>query len=197
MTPQIILGKRSYDKQLGILNDLSKAGLKSVSFEPAVYISTDTVKNISIAHKNCVRKAVEQDWPFCVVMEDDVFFTGLDSYTKWFNMINDLPSDWDIFISGSYGGSVSERASENIYRLSRFSGLHLYAVNSKFYKKFLSADESRNIDSWISLKSGANIYCSIPMMAIQKPGHSEKDGKYVDHSQTLEDFMNEFKIKFQ
>lgn len=142
-------------------------------------------RGISIAHKNVIREAKENNRPFVTVMEDDVQFACQTAYKHY---IETIPDRFDIYFAGISGGNVKE--TDNT--ISFFSGMFLYTVNQCFYDAFLAADENCNIDRWISnlgLKEIEKILgrkpiykICYPMVAITSNGYSDNFGKEMDYT---------------
>jgi GR25 family glycosyltransferase involved in LPS biosynthesis len=186
MTPQLIAGSRSAGSQPALITELAKAGIQHVIIQPGYYETKNVQTNISRAHKRCVAHAKSQNWPFCVILEDDVTFTHPDSYRYFIESMDKLPRDWDVYTSAFYTTNKFERDYENIYRVEGFAGLHCYAVNSKFYDTFLQADEKENIDWWISQAGRSYCFACYPFAAEQKAGYSENVKQHRDYSYLLQ-----------
>lgn len=141
-------------------------------------------KGISQSHKQIVQHAKDNGLDMCFIAEDD--FQLMDD-NSWTQFMCSLPQFFDLFMAGISGGKVNEETKE----VTGFSGLFLYCIHSRFYDVFLSADEEKNIDRWLS-GTGLNdiekalgrrpIYkVCYPMAAITYDGLSLKSGEYVQH----------------
>ncbi len=171
--------------------ELITQGIDTVDIIPAVKDSSNPVKNISQAHKKCIRKAIELNLPRVIIMEDDVKFSCPGAFNRFLELSEALPKNWDIFISGSYDYQVADqfiKAKEiisisGLVNLNKFSGLHCYIVNQRYYNKMLSLPENRNLDKVIS-NSNASIWMCYPMVALQHSGFSDNICKEVDYNKT-------------
>ncbi len=173
------------DREKLYRKELYEQGIDLFESIPAVkdYV---TLKNIAEAHKNCIKKAIKRDLPIVVVMEDDVKFACPGAYNHFLELITTLPEDWDIFTSGSYDYKV-EKELKNMLKLSKFSGLHCYAVNQRFYGDFLKLPDRMNIDKQIK----GNIYMAYPMLALQYDTYSDNVKKVTNYNEA---FKNKIKL---
>lgn len=185
----VISGNRTKEKRSKLYFDLAvQTGELDIHIVPGVYSESLSMSNIAQAHKNVVQKAKDFDLPYCVIMEDDVSFpVKKEAYKYFIDSMNKLPKDWDIYTSGFYTASSFEQDYDNVYRISRFSGLHLYCVNSKFYDQFLTCPPAVNIDQWISQEGIGICFCCYPFAATQHDGYSENVGRQTTYSTLLRD----------
>jgi len=142
-------------------------------------------RGISQIHKRIVQYAKDKGLPFIVIAEDDFKLApgGWEAFMKDAEAFTD-----DILLGGISGGNVNEETKE----VTAWSGMFLYCVNHRFYDAFLAADETLNIDRWLSttgleaiekLLGRKPVYkVCWPMAAITFDGVSFKSGEYVDHS---------------
>lgn len=128
---------------------------------------------INKAHKQIVRYAKDKNLPFVIIAEDDLVWYSQGS---WKYFLNNMPYDFDIFLSSYYHGIVDANNE-----ISSFSGLTLYAVAKRFYDKYLSIPEHMHIDTGISLIGGKFIVCP-KFVTFQRKGYSEQRGRIVDDS---------------
>lgn len=184
----VISGNRTIGKRSKLYFDLAvQTGELDIHIVPGVYSEGLPMSNIAQAHKNVVQKAKDFELPYCVILEDDVLFpVKKKAYQYFIESMKNLPGDWDIYTSGFYTADTIEQDYDNIYRISRFSGLHLYCVNSKFYDRFLTCPAAVNIDQWISQEGIGICFCCYPFAAIQHHGYSENVGREVNYSKLLE-----------
>lgn len=180
--PQIIIGNRTTDQD-ALLSYLREWGVNEVVWQSGVYETDNSRTNIGRAHKKCVRYAADHNWPMAVILEDDIQF--LQPYQNFLSNIPLLPLDWDIFTSSFYLAKQREQDYQNIYRISGFSGLHLYAIAEKFYDTFLSAPEKENIDQWASQQGRSICFTCIPFCAYQSSGYSENVERVEDYGHLL------------
>jgi hypothetical protein len=150
---------------------------------PAVTDTLNPVRNISRAHKNCIKVAQRLKMDRIIVLEDDVKFVCRNSFSRFLELADELPPDWDIFLSGVYDGVLQDH-SENIRKVTKFSGLHCYMVHERYYDTFLSANEDVNLDKWMSTPGwgSSNAYLAYPMLAMQHDGFSDNVRKVTDYN---------------
>ena len=141
-------------------------------------------RGISKSHKQIVQHAKDNGLSCCFIAEDDFKL----SPAGWKLFTDNFPDDFDMYMAGISGGNVNEETKE----VTTWSGMFLYCVHSRFYDAFLAADETLNIDRWLSttgleaiekLLGRKPVYkVCWPMAAITFDGVSFKSGEFVDHS---------------
>lgn len=183
--PQVICGNRTKENINGFLLELSKNGINRVIIQNGYYEDEDSRTNIACAHKKCVIHAMDNDWPYAIIMEDDVLFTHPKSYEYFLDSMKYLPKDWDIYTSAFYSTMTFDEDYMNIYRIKGFAGLQCYAVNKRFFQTFLTCPPKQNIDQWSSKPGMGACFVCHPFAAIQKPGFSENVNEYKDYSSLL------------
>ncbi len=196
MNPKIYLIHDSQRKDRRDLfrKELEEQGIDLYELVPADKSTNNPVRNISKAHKECIRRAVAQDLDQVVILEDDVQFVCQGAYNRFLELLDKLhPETWDIFTSGSYEYSFdrSSKALEDLKKiglskLRRFSGLHCYAVNKRFYQKFLQAPEGRNLDKTLT----GDIWMSFPMLAVQHDGFSDNRKAQTNYNHQYKSRLN-------
>ena len=172
------------DRQILYRKELDEQGIEFWELIPAVK-GESPIRNIAKAHKECIRRAIKADLPQAIILEDDVKFVCPGAFNRFLDLSLQLDTntEWDVFISGSYEYKTLNQ--QEYYRpLSRFSGLHCYMVNKKFYQRFLDLPEIVNIDKEIS-KAKANIWMAHPMLALQHDGFSDNVKKVTNYNTTF------------
>lgn len=133
-------------------------------------------ENINASHKQIVEYADVAGWEEVCIAEDDIKFCDEGA---WDFFLKNKPTDFDLYIGGIYVGDIREDNTTDY-----FSGFHLYIVQKRFYKKFLSVDKTEHIDRALS-GLGKFVICQ-PFAAIQYEGFSANTGKDEVYSQLLQ-----------
>lgn len=162
MTAHIIHNPKRVERFSVLQSELQRQGITEYVLHNAVQ-SKFPAMGISIAHKNVVRYAIENNLPEILIMEDDVRFPAEDGFTYF---LSKKPDDFDLYLSGIYYGNITEDGITH-----NFSGLQCYIISERFYQTFLQADEKRNIDRNMRGK-GKFVVCN-PFAAIQHDDYSE------------------------
>jgi hypothetical protein len=137
------------------------------------------------AFKNCIQDAKNKNHSYILVMEDDVVFRdGAYEYAN--ECLKNLPKDWDILLGGLYSAEKLEEYNEFWNTLSDFSGGHCMIISSRIFDKLLEIEEKIHVDR--TLGRTFNCYVVKKLFTIQAIGFSDKNNKYVDHSELLKDF---------
>jgi GT2 family glycosyltransferase len=132
------------------------------------------VVGIAKSHKRCVQYAKDTNAPYVIILENDVMFTHLGAFDRFKELSKQLPEDWKLFMGGVYDGKL-EIINNDLAKVSNFSGLHCYMVNSSFYNEFLGLRENINLDKSISSPNFNNTsaYLAYPMIAMQYDTYSD------------------------
>ena len=151
----------------------------------------DKTKTCFQSHLKCIRLAKENNFPYVLILEDDVVFTVdcLDIFYQSFIEVNTL--DWDMFYLGANLQAPTHRISSNIVKLTRAFTTHAYMVHSRFYDTILNLKLNVEIDvCYTSLMENNNVYMCAPMIAYQLPSHSDLQNGFRDYNSALhENFL--------
>ena len=120
------------DREVLYRQELDSQGIESWELIHAIK-DGPPVQNIARAHKECVRRALRDDLPECVIMEDDVKFVCPGAYNEFLRVSEFMRGEiatvgFDILIAGSYEyRPYREEAYPGewnpVMNLKRFSGL--------------------------------------------------------------------------
>ena len=142
--------------------------------------STTPVRGCHLAHKGIVEFAMRFDFPYVIIMEEDVKFTSKNAFQYF---ISNMPERFDIYTAGVYGMKTGYNPDTG--EVQRISGTHCYVVHKWFYKRFLSMNEHEHIDQELT-RMGKEGYAILkmcyPMAALQKPGYSLISQQQVDYN---------------
>lgn len=142
---------------------------------------------ISMSFKKIIIENYQK--PSVHIFEDDVKFTSKDSRKIFESVMETLPSDWDIFLGGSYWYEI-DYVTKGFIKVLDFCSLHNVAIRKSAYDKVLAHDVAveENIDRWLgrfSKQKKLNVFLCDPQIAIQHPGYSHNVCKKVDYSNRL------------
>ncbi len=181
------------DREVLYKKELETQGITDYILVPADKSTKYPVINIARAHKDCIRRALEEDLPQVVVMEDDVRFVAPGAYNRFLELFTAFDrgyEPWDLFISGSY--EYTSDGKMPISKLQRFSGLHCYMIHRRFYEKFLALPEKINLDKEIS-RSGAQCWLAYPMLCLQHTTKSDNTNKTINYDQVYKEKIKEWR----
>lgn len=137
-------------------------------------------RNISLAHKQIVKKAHEEKWPYAIIAEDDIKFS---SPGAWKYYLSQMPSDFDLYCGLMYHGVTDE----NNRIIKGMSGTNtLYTIHQRFYEFFLMIDELRHLDRELGKFATLNKYilCK-PMVCYQMGGISDNFKREMSYENYL------------
>lgn len=141
------------------------------------FTDSNPKSNISRSHKKIVAYAKQEGLDKVIIAEDDIKFTHPKSFDYFLSQIP-KDNDYDILLASYYAGVQTGN------EVKGFRGLTLYAVNARFYDKFLSAMDNLNIDNALNMLGGKIIVCD-KFCAVQKPGYSFQKQENVNYDYLL------------
>ena len=147
---------------------------------PAVKNHEQSHLNIAEAHKNCIKRAINNNLDRVIIMEDDVMFVVPGAYKRFLELSETLPRNWDIFSSGSYDYQKAETYSDTIVRVTSLSGLHCYMVNKRYYNRFLETSTKSHLDKLLR----GSLYMASPMLALQHDTYSDNVKRVTTYNKT-------------
>lgn len=180
--PQVYLIHDSFrkDRRELFLKEIETQHIDSWVTMPAVKGPHKSYENIAQAHKNCIKKAMNENLDRVVILEDDVLFVAPGAYNRFLELSETLPPNWEVFVAGSYDYQKIGEYSDSIVKVSSFSGLHCYMVSRRYYKKFLETSPKSHLDK---LLRGA-LYMAVPMLALQHDTYSDNVKRVTNYNNT-------------
>ena len=135
------------------------------------------------SHLSVIKKALDSNVKFLLIMEDDCKFIGD------LNSMKQLPDHWDMLYLGGTVHRILDRKYPGYARVQCWT-THCYIINltnKELVNKILEAvDYDEEIDRFYleKIHPKFNVYVTDPMIAIQKEGFSDIENKEVSY-----DFM--------
>ena len=168
----------------------------------------------SMSHFIIAQDAKNNNYKNYLVLEDDFeFYDSVE--TVLYNLeksLSSLPEDWDLFYLGGnltdhYGIPPIENYSQSLFKLNACHTTHAFAVNGRFYNKFLAnAPSMDSISEWVSKNETVDVFLSRfvhrfsnsficnPPILFQEQGFSDIESTNVDYrnwiSSTFAHFSN-------
>lgn len=122
--------------------------------------------NINLSHKRIVESAKIHRLPSVLVAEDDLRFSCSDSFRYY---IDNTPESYDMYFGMIYSGHIQDGRI-----MHGFSGLQFYMVHERFYNVFLSAPETKHLDSWLGERCHEYEFkCCEPFVCYGESGYSD------------------------
>lgn len=147
---------------------------------------------IAQAHMNAISISRDNDWPYTLIVEDDIQFRpGAKEYAT--EAFKHIPEDWDILLGGLYSTDGLTPYNEFWQQTKEFCGLQFYIVNSRAYDKILSFKKNMHIDRWLAGQGGLKCYVTNKFFAMQRPGFSDNCGVYKDYTEHLNEQIKTYK----
>jgi GR25 family glycosyltransferase involved in LPS biosynthesis len=183
------------DRMRECQNEFNKLGIETERFPGIVFTGTqddywNRCMGCHLSHLSIIKKAKELNLKNILIFEDDVKFIN-NPVEILSNALIQLPCEWDMFYLGGNICRKMTKISENIAKLSHAQSTHAYAINGNFYDIILNKMNefnTRHMDVVYAddLVPNFNCYISIPMIAVQKNGYSNIEGKNVNYESWME-----------
>lgn len=170
--------------------------MEEMSVYSGEYSIVEAIRNIEEPYKglsDTIKKVVSENYnePYIHILEDDIQFTSNKSRELFESNFKKLPSDWGIYLGGSY--SFKDNYKEylpGLIKMGNFDSLHCVVFRKSVYDLILSHDhnETKHLDKFLgnaSEKGKINVYLCNPMVAIQYTGYSYNARKSVDYTHRL------------
>jgi glycosyl transferase, family 25 len=135
----------AHDRHEKLQTHLKSFGLESSIQRHLVDLKTEP--KVTDSHKNILRKAIQQNLPYVLILEDDVEFKE-DPRPYIDSAFEKLNGDWDILLLGANlkRANVEYNKSLNLGRLKGgyCAGCHSYMVNNRYFKTLLDNMQNEN-----------------------------------------------------
>jgi GR25 family glycosyltransferase involved in LPS biosynthesis len=154
-------------------------------FKTVVSNAVSNLENTTLAiresHKNCIRYANETEQKNILIIEDDICLRE-NSKPYFDELLENLPSDFDVLIFGCYSGKVIDTDDKYWNKIQKFAGCHFYIVNERAYQTIIDYNGTEPIDHYIG--KNLNVYISKKHFAYQLDGWSDNAKCVTKYNQT-------------
>ena len=156
-------------------------------------------KGCAKSHLKCIRLAKERGYKWVLILEDDCVVKpdSLDRFRELLPLLWERRSEWDIFLGG-FTSVKNIKLMEVNPPLFSITGrtTHFCLINMEAYDKILKGYIlTKDID--VFYEESIRLWCTVPYIAVQKPGKSDilKDDvdyldQFTDSEQRLTEFLN-------
>lgn len=151
----------------------------------------------SMSHLMALKKAKEESVSKLLLLEDDVVFKETIN-NDFFNIIQNLPSDWDIIFFGGNHQGGGMQITNGIIRIFHSYAIHACGINNKCFDNLINyldisinnVLKNRHIkftpsvaaDFFLAqLHKNLNVYCFYPHLAWQLEGFSDIQQSFTDY----------------
>ncbi len=200
-TIYINLEKR-VDRNIHVINELQKVGFNNITRFNAIEKENGAL-GCSFSHVKCLEIAIQNDYDYVFICEDDILFLDKDLFITNINTFLNSKLNWDVVLIA--GNNMLPYKPINHYCIQIFNCLTTtgYIVNKNYYTKLLSnykegilhmlknpnEKNKYTIDTyWLKLQQQDNWYLIIPPSIIQKPDYSDIEGKVTNFTKYMLDY---------
>ena len=124
-----------------------------------------------------------RDQVFMICEDDIVFHTEIKNLLP---VVMGQLKDWDMLYLGATLNSPLKMYSENLYRLENAWTTHAIIYNNHRVVNYIlqNKENIRKIDVFFlhEIQDKFNCFVTYPMLATQRPGHSDVINKYTDYA---------------
>lgn len=142
-------------------------------------------KGCAKSHLKCIRLAKEKHYPWVLILEDDCVVKpdSLDRFRELLPVLWERRSEWDIFLGGCTSVKNIKLMEVNPPLFSvRGRTTHFCLINMEAYDKILKGYIlTKDID--VFYEESIRLWCTVPYIAVQKPGKSDIENKSVNYSE--------------
>lgn len=144
----------------------------------------------ALSHKKVTELAKEMNFPYYLVLEDDVLFR--DNFNELFEKYwKEVPEYWDmVYFGANHNGTNPPKVSENIVKVNGSFTTHAMVIKATMYDDLIRiwTDPQKQVDVLLSeLHSKYNCYCFAPNLAGQRAGKSDILNRDVNYDFLLKD----------
>jgi hypothetical protein len=186
------------DRWVQAQQEIAKVGIVPQRASGTIWTGTgDTRYNgwigCGLTHLRCLKLALEQNQNV-LMFEDDVLF--ISDYTNIIPAALDELPEWDmLYLGGNICRSIF-RISSHLGRLTYAQATHAYGVNKTFLPEIIKVLESRFgqiIDKIYAdeIIPGNRCFITVPMVAVQRTGKSDIEGRDVSYEDWMVQRFNE------
>lgn len=187
---------KSYFDKVYILNQDSRpdrwaqfeeeaARIGLTGYERVATIPADQpYQSFCLSQQNLLKTFVNSGGVNLLALEDDCIFRPLSHFQE---AMSELPSDWDLlYLGANVFEEKPERVNKHLFRLRSAWTSHAIAYSRKaaeYIAEHYPAGNFIMFDEWIrvNVQSTMNCYLIQPMVAWQRPCHSDLWGHWVSY----------------
>jgi len=93
----------------------------------------DVLRGCTASHRGCLELICHHGWKRTLILEDDFSALHRDLSKRFFDMIGEVPTDWEmLYLGGHYAEPPQYRVSPHVIRIGRMMTTSSYAVTLKF-----------------------------------------------------------------
>lgn len=180
---------RRPDRNEHCLSQLERAGITATR-ETAIdakIVGISGKEACTLSHLNCLKQGERNVFIF----EDDVVISKF--YHEVEQVLEDLPSDWDLFYLGANHRTDPIYVKGNLYQAVEPYCNHAWGVSESYLSKLIEEVEKRKdividvITADLVTSGKAKAYCAYPSLAHQLPNLSDIEGRFMDYSFIIPD----------
>ena len=169
------------EKRRTVEAELDRRGILKYKVFTAIPHPTSPKRGCLESHLHLIRQAIAQHLPAITILEDDILFTHTPL------LLENPPSNWDMLYLGGTVHRVMDTAGQPWRRVQTWT-THGYIINlqnPQLVAKLLQLESyQEEIDKFYlqEIHPFFHAYMCDPMVAIQRPGYSDIEGRTVDYS---------------
>ncbi|MBD62065.1 hypothetical protein CL645_04345 [bacterium] len=180
------------DRWSSFLKEARRVGIahRVKRFPAIVPPSKNGALGCKLSTLSIIKKAKNKNLKNFLILEDDVVFKK-NALKNLSVSISQLPVDWDMFYLGLNLTKESFKHSQNLVNVKGGRSTHAVAYSNSVYQDILdenSLEPSQKLDIPIDvyyetkIHPKKNIYCSCPMIALQREAYSDIEKRNVNYS---------------
>lgn len=164
-----------------LIGEFTEQGISNYKFWDAIVLPDSVVKSINLSHKMIVQWAKDNNLPFVIIGEQDLYFTAQGA---WDYYIKNMPNQYDIYLGATYLIDSQYLWKEPLIKVKEWVGSHLISISERYYETFLSVPDDQHIDT--IHKGMGDFYVCFPFVGLQRSGFSVNNKCVVDYNPIIE-----------
>jgi glycosyl transferase family 25 len=178
------------DRNEHVISELEKIGIKGQRIS-AIKMDNGAI-GCSMSHIKCLELAIENQYEYVFICEDDIEFTNPTIFLENINKFYDNKNiDWDVLIIGGNNAPPYEEIHDYCARIFNCQTTTGYIVNKNYYSVLLNNFKQGlsnfiPIDFfWKELQKSDNWFILTPITVTQYINYSDIEKKVVDYRSEL------------
>lgn len=201
-TLYINLEKR-IDRNQNAINELKKLGLTNITRFNAIEKENGTI-GCSLSHIKCLEIAIEKDYDYILICEDDISILDSNLFLKNTNAFLNSNLEWDVVLIAGNNMLPFKKITDyciQIYNCLTTTG---YIVKKSYYNKLLTNFKEGLIELiknpgektkyaidkyWLRLQQQDKWYLIIPPTIVQAEGYSDIEKRVISYANYMLNYI--------
>lgn len=188
--------RRRPDRWADVIRECEKTGLVVERFEAIDAGPDDGNRGCSASHRAVMDLVVQNQWPRCLVLEDDFKAIYDNTQERFASMIGEVPEPWDqIYLGGHYAEKPRARVSPHVILIGQMKTTSSYGVTleaARELRDLVPIGTGDAIDNlWANYNATKRAYIFQPRLFVQRAGYSDLQKREMSNEGCMTDSLHE------